>query len=173
MEYFSKIMPIFVTLVYKDRRHRGELLNFDSEKPAMNIKSIWMRKKDELLGMRKLLTILLLMLAMGMQAQQRQISYIKSDGAWCHVYDENGKKVTTLSRSTVGDVVGWGSDFFVTEDGGWVKIYDINGKKICTLSKSSVGKVIGVSGNTFTCRDGGWIIIYDKHGKRISTHSCF
>lgn len=41
MEYFSKIMPIFVTLVYKDRRHRGELLNFDlSEKPAMNIKSI-------------------------------------------------------------------------------------------------------------------------------------
>lgn len=33
MEYFSKIMPIFVPLVCKDRRHRGELLNFDpSEK---------------------------------------------------------------------------------------------------------------------------------------------
>lgn len=132
-----------------------------------------MRKKDELAGMRKLLTILLLMLAMGTLAQQRQISYIKSDGAWCHVYDESGKKVTTLSRSTVGDVVGWGLDFFVTEDGGWVKIYDINGKKICTLSKLSVGKVIGVSGNTFTSRDGGWIKIYDKHGRKISTHSCF
>lgn len=123
--------------------------------------------------MKRIVMIMMLMLtAVGMQAQ-RQISYIKSDGAWYHVYDENGKKVTTLSRSTVGDVVGWGSDFFVTEDGGWVKIYDINGKKICTLSKSSVGKVIGVSGNTFTSRDGGWIKIYDKNGRKISTHSYF
>ena len=123
--------------------------------------------------MKRIVMIMMLILtAVGMQAQ-RQISYIKSDGAWCHVYDENGKKVTTLSRSTVGDVVGWGSDFFVTEDGGWVKIYDINGKKICTLSKSSVGKVVGVSGNTFTCRDGGWIKIYDKNGRKISTHSYF
>ena len=41
MEYFSKIMPIFVPLVCKDRRHRGELLNFDlSEIIEMNIKSI-------------------------------------------------------------------------------------------------------------------------------------
>jgi len=33
MEYFSKIMPIFVPLVCKDRRHRGELFSFDpSEK---------------------------------------------------------------------------------------------------------------------------------------------
>ena len=121
--------------------------------------------------MKRIVPIMLLMLtAIGMQAQ-RQISYIKADGAWYQVYDESGKKVTTLSKQTVGEVVGWGSDFFVAVDGAWVKTYDIKGKKICTLSKQSVGEVIGVSGNTFTSRDGSWIKIYDKTGKKISTRA--
>ena len=121
--------------------------------------------------MKRIVTMMLLMLsAIGMQAQ-RQISYIKDDGAWYQVYDESGKKVTTLSKQTVGEVVGWGSDFFVTVDGAWVKTYDIKGKKICTLSKQSVGEVIGVSGNTFTSRDGSWIKIYDKTGKKINTRA--
>lgn len=117
------------------------------------------------------ITIMQLMLtAIGMQAQ-RQISYIKADGAWYQVYDESGKKVTTVSKQTVGEVVGWGSDFFVSVDRAWVKTFDITGKKICTLSKQTVGEVIGVSGNTFTSRDGNWIKIYDKTGKKISTKS--
>ena len=121
--------------------------------------------------MKRIITIMLLMLtAIGMQAQ-KQISYIKADGAWYQVYDESGKKVTTISKQTVGEVVGWGSDFFVAVDGAWVKTYDIKGKKICTLSKQSVGEVIGVSGNTFTSRDGNWIKIYDKTGKKINTRS--
>lgn len=121
--------------------------------------------------MKRIVTIMLLMLtAIGMQAQ-KQISYIKADRAWYQVYDESGKKVATISKQAVGEVVGWGSDFFVSVDGAWVKTYDIKGKKIATLSKQSVGKVIGVSGNTFTCRDGSWIKIYDKKGKKISTHS--
>ena len=121
--------------------------------------------------MRRIWAMLLLaLMAFSMQAQ-KQISYIKDDGAWYQVYDESGKKVTTLSKQTVGEVVGWGSDFFVTVDGAWVKTYDIKGKKICTLSKQSVGEVIGVSGNTFTSRDGNWIKIYDKTGKKINTRS--
>jgi hypothetical protein len=121
--------------------------------------------------MRRTLAILILVLtAIGMQAQ-RQISYIKADGAWYQVYDESGKKVTTVSKQTVGEVVGWGSDFFVSVDRAWVKTFDITGKKICTLSKQTVGEVIGVSGNTFTSRDGNWIKIYDKTGKKISTKS--
>ena len=108
--------------------------------------------------MKKLFTALLLMLAMSARAQQKQISYVKADGAWYQVYDESGKKVTTLSKQTVGKVVGWGSDFFVAIDGAWVKTYDISGKKICTLSEQSVGEVIGVSGNTFTgtCQKGAY-----------------
>ena len=121
--------------------------------------------------MRRIWAMLLLaLMAIGMQAQ-KQISYIKDGGAWYQVYDESGKKVTTLSKQTVGEVVGWGSDFFVAVDGAWVKTYDIKGKKICTLSKQSVGEVIGVSGNTFTSRDGSWIKIYDKTGKKISTRA--
>lgn len=121
--------------------------------------------------MRRTLAILILVLtAIGMQAQ-RQISYIKADGAWYQVYDESGKKVTTVSKQTVGEVVGWGSDFFVSVDRAWVKTFDITGKKICTLSKQTVGEVIGVSGNTFTSRDRNWIKIYDKTGKKISTKS--
>ena len=117
------------------------------------------------------ITIMQLMLtAIGIQAQ-RQISYIKADGAWYQVYDESGKKVTTVSKQTVGEVVGWGSDFFVSVDRAWVKTFDITGKKICTLSKQTVGEVIGVSGNTFTSRDRNWIKIYDKTGKKISTKS--
>ena len=121
--------------------------------------------------MRRTLAILILVLtAIGIQAQ-RQISYIKADGAWYQVYDESGKKVTTVSKQTVGEVVGWGSDFFVSVDRAWVKTFDITGKKICTLSKQTVGEVIGVSGNTFTSRDRNWIKIYDKTGKKISTKS--
>ena len=88
-----------------------------------------------------------------MYAQQKQISYIKADGAWYHVYDESGKKVNTMSKQTVGKVVGWGTDFFVAVDGAWVKTYDVTGKKICTMSKQSAGEVIGVSINSFTCPD--------------------
>ncbi len=121
--------------------------------------------------MQRIISFLLFVLvASGMQAQ-KQISYIKNDGAWYHVYDESGKKVTTVSKSTIGELVGWGSDFFVSFDGSWYKIYDIKGRKINTLSKSTVGKVIAVSGNTFTSEDGGWIKIYDKTGKKINTHS--
>ena len=86
--------------------------------------------------------LMLTFVTVGMYAQQKQISFIKADGAWYQVYDESGKKVTTLSKQTVGDVVGWGSDFFVAVDGAWVKTYDISGKKICTLSKQSVCEVI-------------------------------
>ena len=121
--------------------------------------------------MRRIWAIMLLaLMAIGMQAQ-KQISYIKDDGAWYQVYDESGKKVSTVSKQTVGEVVGWGSDFFVAVDGAWVKTYDIKGKKICTLSKQTIGEVIGVSGNTFTSRDGSWIKIYDKTGKKINTRS--
>ena len=118
-----------------------------------------------------LFVISFLLMSLGMQAQQRQISYIKDDGGFYLVYDENGKRISTVSKSTVGEVVGWGIDFFVSLDGSWYKIYDSSGKKINTLSKMSVGKVVAVSGNTFTSEDGGFLKTYDKTGKKINTRS--
>ena len=121
--------------------------------------------------MKRYVTILLLaLISLGVQAQ-KQISYIKQDGSWYMVYDESGKKVTTVSKSSVGEVVGWGSDFFVTHDGSWNKIFDMNGKRINTFSVSSMGNVIAVSGNTITFKNGSFIKIYDKTGKLIKTLS--
>ena len=121
--------------------------------------------------MKRFITLLLFALMVLAQQAQKQISYIKPDGAWYMVYGEKGKKISTVSKQTVGEIVGWGTDFFVSLDGNWYKIYDATGKKKQTLSKMTVGKVIAVSGNTFTSRDGSWIKIYDKTGKKISTHS--
>jgi len=45
--------------------------------------------------MKRIITIMLLMLtAVGIQAQ-KQISYIKADGAWYQIYDKTGKKIST------------------------------------------------------------------------------
>ena len=63
--------------------------------------------------MEKKIILLMLTALFSMFANAQQISYIKADGAWYQVYDEAGKKVTTLSKSSIGEVVGWGSDFFV------------------------------------------------------------
>ena len=53
--------------------------------------------------MKRIITIMLLMLtAVGIQAQ-KQISYIKADGAWYQVYDENGKKMAHRGLSPCDD----------------------------------------------------------------------
>ena len=75
--------------------------------------------------MKKLFTALLLMLAMSAQAQQKQISYVKADGAWYQVYD---------AKQSVGEVIGVSGNTFNCRDGSWIKIYDKNGKKISTHS---------------------------------------
>jgi len=115
--------------------------------------------------------ILFVLTTMSIHAQQKSISYIKDDGSWYQVYDENGKNMTTVSKSTVGEIVGWGHDFFVSVDGSWCKIYDLKGKLLKTLSKQTVGEVVAVSSTTFTSRDGSWLKTYDKSGKLIHTRS--
>ena len=46
---------------------------------------------------------------------------------WYYVYDEAGKKIGGLSRSSVGDLKGWGSDFFVAKYYSFYRIYDAIG----------------------------------------------
>ena len=54
--------------------------------------------------MRQLLTILLFMLTLAVQAQRQQISYIEETKNWYYVYDESGKKIGVLSRSSIGQL---------------------------------------------------------------------
>lgn len=98
-----------------------------------------------------------------------QISSVETSGSWVYIYDSKGKKYKTLSKSTVGTVVGFSANFFVSENGSWIYLYDADGKKYHTMSKSTVGNVIGVAGDTFTSRNGNWIYTWDKNGKKINT----
>jgi hypothetical protein len=45
-------------------------------------------------------------------------------------YDINGKKICTLSKQTVGEVIGVSGNTFTSREGRWIKIYDKKGKKL-------------------------------------------
>ncbi len=119
--------------------------------------------------MRKLLIVIALMISVvGLKAQS--ISYIETTKNWYYVYDQDGKKIKTLS-STIGELQGFSSTFFVVKSGSWYYIYDANGQKTKTLSESTVGKVLSVSGDTFTSQVGSFIYTWSKEGKKISTRA--
>ena len=121
--------------------------------------------------MRRLLTILMFFLAVGTHAQSRQISYIEETKNWYYVYDEGGKKICGLSRSSIGELKGWGCDFFVAKYYSFYRIYDTKGKAMKSMNVSDVGEIVGVSGNTITSRRGSWIFIWNKEGKKVSARS--
>ena len=65
--------------------------------------------------MKELFTILFLFMTLVAQAQRQQISYVEETKNWYYVYNEQGKRIGGLSRSSVGELTGWGSDFFVSK----------------------------------------------------------
>ena len=121
--------------------------------------------------MRKWLIILMTMLAVGVKAQNQLISYIEETKNWYYVYDEAGKKIGGLSRSSVGDLKGWGNDFFVAKYYSFYRIYDAKGKVLKAMNASDVGEIVGVSGNIITSRRGSWILTWDKNGKKINVRT--
>lgn len=119
--------------------------------------------------MRRLLIIIALIISFnGLKAQG--ISHIESTKAWYYIYDQNGKKVKTLS-TTIGELQGFSSSFFIVKSGSWYFIYDATGKKTKTMSVSSIGRILSVSGDTFTSQSGSWIYTWSKGGKKISTRA--
>ena len=119
--------------------------------------------------MRKVIVFVLLLMSISAFAQQRQISYVEtsSSGSWYHVYDTNGKKITTLAQQSVGELIGWSAEIIVTKSGSWYKILDPQGKTLKTMSEQTLGTVISVAGSTFTSRSGNWINTWDKTGRKI------
>ena len=119
--------------------------------------------------MKKLIISIVLLLSVA-NLQAQSISHIETTKNWYYIYDQDGKKIKTLS-STIGELQGFSSTFFVVKSGSWYYIYDANGKKAKTLSESTVGKVLSVSGETFTSQVGSWIYTWSKEGKKISTRA--
>ena len=120
---------------------------------------------------RTVFSLLILMLTMAAQAQRQQISYIEETKNWYYVYDEQGKKIGGLARSSVGEIMGWGSDFFVAKRYSFYYICDAKGKTLKTMNVSDVGEIVGVSNSTITSRKGSWILTWSKEGKKISARN--
>lgn len=118
---------------------------------------------------RLLITLLLIIASAVSILAEHRISLVQNEGSWVYIYDENGKKYKTLSKSSVGTVNGFSASFFVTTNGNWIYLYDAEGRKYKTLSKSSVGEILGVSGDTFTSRLGNWIYTWSRDGRKINS----
>lgn len=121
--------------------------------------------------MKQIFTILLFLLAIAAKAQRQQISYVEETKNWYYVYDDSGKKIGGLSRSSIGELKGWGSDFFVAKYYSYYRIYDAKGKVLKAMNVSDVGEIVGVSAGTITSRKGNWIYTWNKEGKKLSARS--
>ena len=119
--------------------------------------------------MRLFVLFLLIWVSVSVQAQQKEISHIETTKNWYYIYDESGKKIKTLYRSGIGEIKGWGKDFFVTKRGPYYLICDANGNTLKTLGAQSVGEIISVSSSTFTSRLGVWVYTWNKDGKKVQT----
>lgn len=120
--------------------------------------------------MKKVLIVMALLLSViGLKAQS--ISHIETTKNWYYIYDQDGKKIKTLSTSQ-GELKGYSSTFYIIKQGTAFYItYDVKGKRLHTWGVSSVGEILGVAGDTFTSRQGTWIYTWDKNGKKISTRA--
>lgn len=116
----------------------------------------------------RIILALLALLFAGIAAAQ-EIAYIESDRNWYRLYDAKGKKIGGFARSSVGEVVGWGSTFFVGKNTGFYRIYDVKGRVTASQSISNVGEVLSVSAGTITSRKGNWILIWDDKFKKIGS----
>ena len=120
--------------------------------------------------MKKLLLFIVMFLSVsGIQAQS--ISHIETTKSWYYIYDQDGKKIKTLSTSQ-GELKGFSSTFYIIKQGlAFYVTYDVNGKRLHTFGAASVGEILAVSGDTFTSRQGAWIHTWSKEGKKISTRA--
>ena len=106
---------------------------------------------------------------MGVRGQS--ISSIETTKNWYYIYDQDGKKVKTISTSQ-GELKGYSSTFYIIKQGTAFYItFDVNGKRLHTWGVSSVGEILGVAGDTFTSRQGTWIYTWSKDGKNINTRA--
>jgi hypothetical protein len=120
--------------------------------------------------MRILLTLAFVLLSLS-NLRAQSISHIETTKNWYYIYDQDGKKIKTLSTSQ-GELKGYSSTFYIIKQGSAFYVtYDVNGKRLHTFGVSGVGEILAVSGDTFTSRQGSWIYTWNKHGKKINTRA--
>ena len=124
----------------------------------------------KVIQMKKLLLFIILLSSIA-NLQAQSISHIETTKNWYYIYDQNGKKIKTLSTSQ-GELKGYSSTFYIIKQGTAFYItYNVNGKRLHTFGAGSVGEILGVAGDTFTSKNGAWIYTWSKEGKKISTRA--
>ena len=119
----------------------------------------------------KIVFSILVMLFSVMGVRGQSISSIETTKNWYYIYDQDGKKIKTISTSQ-GELKGYSSTFYIIKQGSAFYVtYDVKGKRLHTWGASSVGEILGVAGDTFTSRQGAWIHTWSKEGKKISTRA--
>ena len=109
----------------------------------------------------------LLLSVVGLKAQS--ISHIETTNAWYYIYDQNGKKIRTVSTAQ-GELKGYSDTFYIIKQGSSFYItYDANGKRLHVFNAHSVGEILNVAGDTFTSQQGHQIHTWHKDGKKIRT----
>ena len=98
-----------------------------------------------------------------------KISDIEQNGGWYYLYDSNGKRYKTMSVSSVGELQGFSSTFFIGKHGDWYYFFDDKGNRFLTKSVKDVGSIKSVSSKGFTSKNNGWIYTWDKKGTRTGT----
>lgn len=99
----------------------------------------------------------------------QSISHIETTKAWYNIYDQEGKRIKSLSTG-LGELVGYSSSFYIIKQKtGFYITYDVNGRQLHTFSTGIVGDILSVSGDTFTSRKGSWIYTWSKDGNLISS----
>lgn len=117
---------------------------------------------------KMLITLIMILTFTAIQAQK--ISYIETTRSWHYIYDENGKKIHTISTSQ-GEVVAYSESFYIIKNGSWYYVCDPKGKKLHTSSVNTTGEVLSAAGDTFTSRKGSWIYTWNKNGKKLNTRT--
>ena len=119
----------------------------------------------------KIVFSILVMLLSVMVVRGQSISSIETTKNWYYIYDQDGKKINTISTSQ-GELKGYSSTFYIIKQGTAFYItYDVKGKRLHTWGASSVGEILGVAGDTFTSKQGAWIYTWSKDGKKINTRA--
>ena len=67
-------------------------------------------------------------------AAAHRISCVETRGSWVYLYDDSGHRYKTLSVSSVGEVKGYSSGFFVSRNGAWIYTWNREGRKVNTRS---------------------------------------
>jgi hypothetical protein len=123
---------------------------------------------------RIIVTIVLILAVTGLRAQSdnsKAIGFIETTKNWYYIYDQNGRRMRTLSTSQ-GELKGYSSTFYILKEGTAFYItFDVNGRRIHTFGTSTVGEVLAVTGDNFTSRQGPWLHTWTKDGKKLSTRA--